>query len=490
MIKKTFNLLFIAGNIFAYCEAGQLTTAYNIDSDWGTGYQVTVTLTNPSSTPTTSWSATFNLESSQEKISSLWNGNYIASGTQISVANPSWTGGGTIPAGGSISFGFVVYNSLAQNRTLLNLQATANGINPPPPPSLTAPVLQPVNNGGSYQFQLQWNAIQNAQGYKLQQSTCSDFSTAQTIYSGTSTTYTATVTSTGIYYYRVMAYSGTIFGPVSNTVTVNVTQTPPVSKAVIEAYWESWNSQDSLDAIVNMKVDVIDISFINFTTTGNHTYIVSGLDCNQTTLTQFITKAHNAGKKVKVSVGGATYGLSGQLLTVQDAQGMAQAIATFVQQNNLDGVDFDIEDYPAANLQIALLQNTRQLLGNNALISYTPKTPASTTLPYSTVIQGAYQYLNTISMMAYDAYTGYNYQTDVQALLNMGVPASKIVVGLMPGKDDIGKMTSLADITAAGQFVLQKGLGGLMFWDLDRDYENITGLGASAATNTAWGVFH
>jgi GH18 family chitinase len=124
------------------------------------------------------------------------------------------------------------------------------------------------------------------------------------------------------------------------------------------------------------------------------------------------------------------------------------------------------------------------------LISYTPKSPASTTFPYDQVIQGAYPYLSAILIMAYDYAPGYTYQQDVSNLIKMGVPASKISVGLMPGMDDVGVETSLANITTAAQFVEQNGLQGLMFWDLNRDLENQTGLGASAATTTAWNVFH
>ena len=239
-----------------------------------------------------------------------------------------------------------------------------------------------------------------------------------------------------------------------------------------------------------MHVDIINIAFANFTSTGNHTYSIAGVEVSTQTIAQLVTLAHNAGKKVKVAIGGATYPLSPQLKTLQDAAGMAQAIAAYIQQNNLDGVDFDIEDYPAPELQVALIQNTRQLLGNNKLISYTPKSPASTTYPYYKVTQDAHPYLDAILIMAYDYAPGYNNQQDALALINMGVPASKVSIGLMPGLDDLGVMTSLADITTAAQFIKQNGLEGIMFWDLNRDLENLTGLGSSAATNTAWNVFH
>jgi hypothetical protein len=467
-----------------------LNATYKIDTSWPTGYQVTVTLRNNSSNPTSSWMSTFSFGQGQS-VSNLWNGILKVSSQAITVTNPTWTGGEIIPANGSTTFGFIVSNPQSSTPVLNNLQAMANGsVFPTTPPA--APVLQPISNpSGAHQYQINWNTVANATSYTLQQSLNSNFSTVQTVFSGSATSTPVSVQAPGIYYYRVTAFSGTIASPSSNVVSVAVTQSPPQqSGLLIESYWESWNSADSISAIVNMHVDIINIAFANFATTGTHTYAIAGVECTPTALAQLVTLAHNAGKKVKIAIGGLTYPISPQLQTTQDAIGMAQAIAHYVQQNNLDGVDFDIEDYPAPELQIALLQNTRQLLGNNALISYTPKSPASTTFPYYKVIQGGHQYVNAILIMAYDYEQGYNYEQDAQALIAMGTPASKISIGLMPGVDDLGVMTSVANITTAAQYIKQNGLLGIMFWDLNRDLENVTGLGASAATNTAWNVFH
>jgi len=358
------------------------------------------------------------------------------------------------------------------------------------PVILQAPFLQAIANPfGSGNYSVNWSAVPYAQQYALQEATAPDFSNLQTLFMGLGTTFQVSGRVPNTYYYRVFAFDGALM---SNPSNVQKAVVGPTAVAIVEGYWESWTSTSSsaINAIVNMKVDVINISFAKFTKTGTHTFSISGIECSQTALTSFITAAHQAGRKVKLSIGGATYPLGGQLLTLQDAMGMAQAVALFVQANALDGVDYDIEDSPAANLQIALLQNTRQLLGNSALISYTAKSPASTTHPYREVILGGYQYVDYISIMAYDYAPGYTYQNDVSTLLSLGIPASKIVVGLLPGYDDLHVMTSLAHITTACQYVLSKGLVGIMFWDLNRDLNNTTGLGASAATNTAWGVFH
>jgi len=468
-----------------------LQASYHIDNAWQGGYQVTVTVTNNTSAATSSWTSAFSLGQGQT-ISDLWNGVLQANGQLNTVTNPTWTGGGVIPAHGSTTFGFIVQNPQQTPSALNNLQAVANG-GVTPPPTLTAPVLQAINNPSDLnQFQVVWSSVANATGYILQQSLSSNFANPQTLFNTSTTSEIVSVQQPGTYYYRVSAVNGQNQSPFSNIVSTVVTGStpPPSNTALIESYWESWNSADSVSSIVNMHVNIIDIAFANFTTTGTHTFVVAGEQSTPQALAQLVSLAHAAGKKVKISIGGATYPIAPQLQTTQDAAGMAQAIATYVQQNNLDGVDFDIEDYPAPALQIALIQDTRTLLGNNALISYTPKSPASTTFPYDQVIQGAYPYLSAILIMAYDYAPGYTYQQDVSNLIKMGVPASKISVGLMPGMDDVGVETSLANITTAAQFVEQSGLQGLMFWDLNRDLENQTGLGVSAATTTAWNVFH
>jgi hypothetical protein len=563
-----------------------LTASYNIDLSWTEGYQATVTLNNDTSLDTTSWTAIFNLPDGQS-ISSLWDGVYTANGQTITVTNPAWNGGGVISGGGSTTFGMIVNNIDGGTPALNGLQASADGSPTPPPPVLSAPVLNPIaigenssnsytvswngvanatsytlqqdvtcsfsnpqtivsgsilsfsfndqtngtyyyrvfaidasevspfsnaqsividvavqlnqpvlqpidNPDGSGQYLVSWNNVDNAQGYTLQQSLSSDFSNPQTIYQGQNVSFQVPGNSPGSYYYQVTAFAGSVTSEPSNIEEAVVTQAPPPpppSLACLEGYWESWNSTDSVETIVNMYAQVIDIAFANFISTGTHTYQIAGIQCAQEALSQLVSLAHSLGKQVKISIGGATYGLEDQLQTTQDAVGMAQAIAVFVQQNSLDGVDFDIEDYPAPDLQVALIQNIRQLLGDDALISYTPKTPASTTYPYDQVIQAAYPYLTSISFMAYDYAPGYTYQQDVVDLEAMGVPPSKIIIGLMPGFDDLGVLTSLSDITTAAQYVLSQGLGGVMFWDLNRDHENLTGLGVDAATTAVRDVF-
>lgn len=478
-------------SIFAASQS-PLVAEYSIDDSWPTGYQVTVTLTNNSTTACSSWTASFSLTQSSQYISSFWNGEFTANGQNISIANPTWIGGGDIPSGGSTTFGMIVQNPDSGSAFLCGLQAAGSTASAPVP---TAPVLNAisVNSSTSNDYTVSWIQIADATQYTLEQDVTESFSNPTVIVQGDVLSQSFTNQANGTYYYRVSATDVSGTSPYSNiqSVVINMQPSPPQSSPFVEGYWESWNSNDAVSTIVNMDVNVIDIAFANFKTTGTHTYQIAGIECDQATLTNIVTLAHNAGKKIKISVGGATYPLSPQLQTLQDAAGMAQAIAQFVQQNSLDGVDFDIEDYPAPNLQTALIQNTRQLLGNKALISYTAKSPASSTYPYDNVIQSAYSDLSYVQIMAYDyGYSSYSYEQDAMGLMNFGVPASKIIIGLMPGYDDLNELTSVSDISTAANYILSNGLGGIMFWDLNRDLENLTGLGKDAATMTAWNILH
>jgi len=77
--------------------------AYSVTSEWGTGFQTSVTITNPGTTAISNWVLKFTLPYS---IGSIWNAGISSqSGNVYTVAGDSWDE--SIPAGGSVNFGFV-----------------------------------------------------------------------------------------------------------------------------------------------------------------------------------------------------------------------------------------------------------------------------------------------------------------------------------------------------------------------------------------------
>ena len=80
--------------------AGAATLSMAITSDWVTGYNADITITNPGPTTWTSWSATF---TSPLTVSSIWNGIYQSTGSGHQVSNETWNG--SVGPGASVTFG-------------------------------------------------------------------------------------------------------------------------------------------------------------------------------------------------------------------------------------------------------------------------------------------------------------------------------------------------------------------------------------------------
>jgi hypothetical protein len=84
--------------------SGPLNGSFIVTTDWGTGYCVELRITNPNSTPTTDWSASFNTNGTT--IYDAWSVNRTASTGSITMT-PSEPWARVIPAGGhSYSLGF------------------------------------------------------------------------------------------------------------------------------------------------------------------------------------------------------------------------------------------------------------------------------------------------------------------------------------------------------------------------------------------------
>ena len=80
--------------------AGRATLTMAITSDWVTGYNADITITNPGPSTWTSWSATF---ASPLTVSSIWNGIYQSTGSGHQVSNETWNG--SVAPGASVTFG-------------------------------------------------------------------------------------------------------------------------------------------------------------------------------------------------------------------------------------------------------------------------------------------------------------------------------------------------------------------------------------------------
>ncbi|MFK4099759.1 cellulase family glycosylhydrolase [Streptomyces sp. NPDC019531] len=79
------------------------TAAYTVSSDWGSGFNAEVKVTNSGSAALSSWKVTWTWPGAQQ-VTSMWNASYTQSGSTVTATNASHNG--AVPVGGSASFGF------------------------------------------------------------------------------------------------------------------------------------------------------------------------------------------------------------------------------------------------------------------------------------------------------------------------------------------------------------------------------------------------
>ncbi|MEP7764841.1 cellulose binding domain-containing protein [Sanguibacter sp. 26GB23] len=81
---------------------GSCTVAYSTNA-WSTGFTGSLTMTNTSAAPLTSWNLAFAFPAGQT-VTQGWSAIFTQTGSTVSVANQSWNG--AVPAGGSVQVGF------------------------------------------------------------------------------------------------------------------------------------------------------------------------------------------------------------------------------------------------------------------------------------------------------------------------------------------------------------------------------------------------
>ncbi|RAO22395.1 cellulase family glycosylhydrolase [Micromonospora noduli] len=132
--------------VVAATPASAATAVFSVTNNWGNGYQGQVTVTNDTSAPITSWRVEFDLPSSST-VSQSWNAQQTTSGSHYTFANVSWNG--TLAAGASTSFGFLVNGTGTPVNCTVNGASCAGGPPPTTPPPTTPPPTTPTPTTGT-----------------------------------------------------------------------------------------------------------------------------------------------------------------------------------------------------------------------------------------------------------------------------------------------------------------------------------------------------
>ena len=257
-------------------------------------------------------------------------------------------------------------------------------------------------------------------------------------------------------------------------------------------YVTTWGN-DPLDQVKDMvNKNVIDsntrvvLAFASFNF--DSTDYIPGFGNITTAETMQITNlVHSKGGKVSLSVGGATYPFSGSDLYNRPGD-LANNINNILLKCGFDGVDFDIED-SSGNVPSNFVSNASSLINTlkniNSGLYITLTTAAQAWAP------GCYQQsllnmtignLDAWQPMEYDLWiaSGSTYSQQIQSdinfyLTNWGVSPSKMILGLMPGDDDLKRDLTLQDALNNVSFAMEKGLKGIMIWDANTDSAGIDG---------------
>ncbi|MEW2120199.1 glycoside hydrolase family 44 protein [Streptomyces sp. NPDC005474] len=78
------------------------TVAYQVSSDWGTGFTASVKITNQAA-PVNGWNLGFTFAGNQ-KVTQGWNGTWSQTGAAVTVADAGWNA--SLPTGGATTIGF------------------------------------------------------------------------------------------------------------------------------------------------------------------------------------------------------------------------------------------------------------------------------------------------------------------------------------------------------------------------------------------------
>jgi hypothetical protein len=254
-------------------------------------------------------------------------------------------------------------------------------------------------------------------------------------------------------------------------------------------YWDNdpyTEVQDMIAKKVILPTTRIILAFASFNFASP--YYIPGLgSLTLQQVQQLVELVHSVDATISLSIGGATYPFAGSDLYAQPGV-LANNINQIVTTCQLDGIDFDIEDNAAtvpsnfAN-QAASLINTLRNLNPTLLLTLTTAAqawaPGTYQLPLLNLTIGN---LTAWQPMEYDLWVdpSFTYAAQIQYDINYylttwGVNPSKLILGLMPGRDDTSKDLTLQDALNLTAFAKEKGLQGVMTWDVNNDGKGCDG---------------
>ncbi len=491
------------------------TASFAVTSDWGSGFQGQITVTNASKTPWVAWTLTFNFP---YQITSMWDASiYSHTGTQYVIQNASYDG--ALAPGASVSFGLTgapggvtggISNASVRYGVPVDHPPIAVNASAwtPPGTAVSIPVLandsdpdgDPITLLSATQGQ-HGKVVVNAKGtvtYTPAAGFTGTDSFSYTIGDGLGGIATTSVTVK----VSALVWPAHVFAPY-----VDMTLTPMTNLASIAE---------------NEGVKYFSLAFITADSHGQPSwggylsYEVNGGAFDQAIRAQ-INALRGLGGDVAVSFGGAAGQELAQVITSVPA--LTSAYQAVINAYQLTRIDFDIEGAAEADhasidrrsQAIAALQATAAAQGKTLQVSFTlPVLPSGLTSDGLYVLQSALKYgvkITAVNVMAMDygdsaapnpAGRMGTYAIDaatsvygqLQTLYGTSLSSAQLwgMIGVTPMiglNDDTSEVFDQAAAAQLLAFAEQKGLGEIAMWSLNRDQADPSGKAVSYVDDTS-----
>jgi GH18 family chitinase len=257
-------------------------------------------------------------------------------------------------------------------------------------------------------------------------------------------------------------------------------------------YITSWdkNPYDQVQDMLNNNVIkpntriILAFASFNFSST---TYIPGLNNLSIDDLIKLTNLVHTNNSKISLSIGGATYPFYNSDLYSKPGD-LANNINIMLNKCNFDGVDFDIED-SSSNVPSNFASNTASLINTlrslNSNLNITLTTPAQAwgaTNYQQSLLNMTIGNINAWQPMEYDLWIDptLDYYSQIEFdidyyINNWSVNSNKIILGLMPGKNDLDQDLTLVDALNLTTFAKNNELQGVMTWDANIDSKGVDG---------------
>jgi chitinase len=256
-------------------------------------------------------------------------------------------------------------------------------------------------------------------------------------------------------------------------------------------YITTWNNdpynqiQDMINKSVLKPNSCVILAFASFNFSSTD-YIPGIGNLNLDDLKKLTSLVHSNGAHISLSIGGATYPFYNSDLYNRPGD-LANNINILLNKCEFDGVDFDIEDPSNVPAEFATnaasLINTLKGLNPNLNITLTTAAQAWSSTNYQqNLLNLTIGNLDAWQPMEYDLWidpsSDYYNQIifDINYYKNVWkVNPNKMIIGLMPGNDDMNHILTLQHALNITSFAKSNNLQGVMIWTANTDSKGCDG---------------